>query len=119
MNSAPAAIEFYKFLEKFPFDFESKIKSPGIQKFNPHAIENYIITVLRYSEITTSNPEQIFQETGKFFNKKEQINEFIKFLETIGELKFTAISNDLFNIFEMHGIQEGEKRSQVTLTLYE
>ena len=34
INSAPATIEFYEFLENFPFDFETKIKSPGIQSKN-------------------------------------------------------------------------------------
>uniref|UniRef100_A0A915P931 Uncharacterized protein n=1 Tax=Meloidogyne floridensis TaxID=298350 RepID=A0A915P931_9BILA len=113
INSSPAAIEFHEYLGNFPYDFEMNVKSPGIQTFHPHEINNYIINVLRYSEITTNTPKEMLQEAGKFFIEKEQRNEFISFLEYIKSTRLALISKDLFDIFEMHGIPEGEKRSQL------
>jgi len=55
----------------------------------------------------------MLQEASKFFSEKEQRNEFISFLEYIKSKRLALISKDLFDIFEMHGIPEGEKRSQV------
>jgi len=36
-------------------------------------------------------------------------------LEYIKSTRLALISKDLFDIFEMHGIPEGEKRSQVNI----
>nr|CAD2198587.1 unnamed protein product [Meloidogyne enterolobii] len=55
----------------------------------------------------------MLQEAGQFFIEKKQRNEFVSFLEYIKSTRLALISKDLFDIFEMHGVVEGEKRSQL------